>query len=118
MRKFLPKLLTLICLLVAIMGLSIITAHAATVTGTSSGGNEYRYHEDKSPVPGWGSYTSTKLKYFTPSGGGSTVPAYCMEPSVGSASGSLSYSSVSWSSLRTDQRYAITLAMAYKKTAA
>lgn len=113
MRKFLPKLLTLICLLVAIMGLSVITAHAATVTGTISGGNEYRYHEDKSPVPGWGNYTSTKLKYFTPSGGGSTVPAYCMEPSVGSASGSLSYSSVSWSSLRTDQRYAITLAMAY-----
>ena len=36
-----------------------------------------------------------------------------MEPSVGSASGSLSYSSVSWSSVRTDQRYAITLAMAY-----
>ena len=113
MRRILPKLLTLICLLVAIMGLSIVTAHAATVTGTISGGNEYRYHEDKSPVPGWGSYTSTKLKYFTPSGGGSTVPAYCMEPSVGSASGSLSYSSVSWSSLRTDQRYAITLAMAY-----
>ena len=113
MRKFFPKLLTLICLLVAIMGLSITTAHAATVTGTISGGNEYRYHEDKSPVPGWGSYTSTKLKYFTPSGGGSTVPAYCMEPSVGSASGSLSYSSVSWSSLRTDQRYTITLAMAY-----
>lgn len=113
MRKFFPKLLTLICLLVAIMGLSVVTAHAATVTGTISGGNEYRYHEDKSPVPGWGNYTSTKLKYFTPSGGGSTVPAYCMEPSVGSASGSLSYSSVSWSSLRTDQRYAITLAMAY-----
>ena len=113
MRKFLPKLLTLICLLVATMGLSVITAHAATVTGTISGGNEYRYHEDKSPVPGWGNYTSTKLKYFTPSGGGSTVPAYCMEPSVGSASGSLSYSSVSWSSLRADQRYAITLAMAY-----
>ena len=32
------------------MGLSIVTAHAATVTGTVSSGNEYRYHEDKTPV--------------------------------------------------------------------
>lgn len=113
MKKTIPKLLTLVCLLVAIMAVSIVNAHAATVTGTVSSGNEYRYHEDKTPVSQWGGYTSTKLKYFTPSGGGSTVPAYCMEPSVGSASGDLSYSSVSWSSLRTDQRYAITLAMAY-----
>ena len=51
MKKTIPKLLTLVCLLVAIMGLSIVTAHAATVTGTISGGNEYRYHEDKTPVP-------------------------------------------------------------------
>ena len=41
MKKTIPKLLTLVCLLVAIMGLSIVTAHAATVTGTISGGNEY-----------------------------------------------------------------------------
>ena len=65
MKKTIPKLLTLVCLLVAIMGLSIVTAHAATVTGTISGGNEYRYHEDKTPVPQWGAFTSTKLKYFT-----------------------------------------------------
>lgn len=49
MKKTIPKLLTLVCLLVAILGLSIVTAHAATVTGTISGGNEYRYHEDKTP---------------------------------------------------------------------
>ena len=54
MKKTIPKLLTLVCLLVAIMGLSIVTAHAATVTGIVSSGNEYRYHEDKSPVPQWG----------------------------------------------------------------
>ena len=36
-----------------------------------------------------------------------------MEPSVRSASGDLSYSSTSWSSLSWNQRYAVTLAMAY-----
>ena len=113
MKKTIPKLLTLVCLLVAIMGLSIVTAHAATVTGTISGGNEYRYHEDKTPVPQWGAFTSTKLKYFTRNDTGVTVPAYCMEPSVRSASGDLSYSSTSWSSLSWNQRYAVTLAMAY-----
>ena len=113
MKKTIPKLLTLVCLLVAIMGLSIVTAHAATVTGTISGGNEYRYHEDKTPVPQWGAFTSTKLKYFTRDDTGVTVPAYCMEPSVRSASGDLSYSSTSWSSLSWNQRYAVTLAMAY-----
>lgn len=113
MKKTIPKLLTLVCLLVAIMGLSIVTAHAATVTGTISGGNEYRYHEDKTPVPQWGAFTSTKLKYFTRNDTGVTVPAYCMEPSARSASGDLSYSSTSWSSLRWNQRYAVTLALSY-----
>ena len=113
MKKTIPKLLSLVCLLVAIMGLSIVTAHAATVTGTISGGNEYRYHEDKTPVPQWGAFTSTKLKYFTRDDTGVTVPAYCMEPSVRSASGDLSYSSTSWSSLSWNQRYAVTLALSY-----
>ena len=113
MKKTIPKLLTLVCLLVAIMGLSIVTAHAATVTGTISGGNEYRYHEDKTPVPQWGAFTSTKLKYFTRDDTGVTVPAYCMEPSARSASGDLSYSSTSWSSLSWNQRYAVTLALSY-----
>ena len=113
MKKTIPKLLTLVCLLVAVMGLSIVTAHAATVTGTISGGNEYRYHEDKSPVPQWGAFTSTKLKYFTRDDTGVTVPAYCMEPSVRSAGGDLSYSSTSWSSLSWNQRYAVTLALSY-----
>ena len=113
MKKTIPKLLTLVCLLVAVMGLSIVTAHAATVTGTISGGNEYRYHEDKTPVPQWGAFTSTKLKYFTRDDTGVTVPAYCMEPSVRSAGGDLSYSSTSWSSLSWNQRYAVTLALSY-----
>ena len=113
MKKTIPKLLTLVCLLVAIMGLSIVTAHAATVTGTISGGNEYRYHEDKTPVPQWGAFTSTKLKYFTRDDTGVTVPAYCMEPSVRSAGGDLGYSSTSWSSLSWNQRYAVTLALSY-----
>ena len=113
MKKTISKLLTFVCLLVAVMGLSIVTAHAATVTGTISGGNEYRYHEDRSPVPQWGAFTSTKLKYFTRNDTGATVPAYCMEPSVRSASGDLSYSSTSWSSLSWNQRYAVTLALSY-----
>lgn len=113
MKKTIPKLLTLVCLLVAVMGLSIVTAHAATVTGTISGGNEYRYHEGKTPVPQWGAFTSTKLKYFARDDTGVTVPAYCMEPSVRSASGDLSYSSTSWSSLSWNQRYAVTLALSY-----
>ena len=113
MKKTISKLLTLVCLLVAVMGLSIVTAHAATVTGTIGGGNEYRYHEDRSPVPQWGAFTSTKLKYFTRNDTGTTVPAYCMEPSVRSASGDLSYSSTSWSSLSWNQRYAVTLALSY-----
>lgn len=113
MKKTIPKLLTLVCLLVAVMGLSIVTAHAATVTGTVSSGNEYRYHEDKSPVPQWGAFTSTKLKYFTRNDTGVTVPAYCMEPSARSASGDLSYSSTSCSSLSWNQRYAVTLALSY-----
>ena len=113
MKRTIPKLLTMVCLLVAIMGLSIVTAHAAAVTGTISGGNEYRYHEDKTPVPQWGAFTSTKLKYFTRDDTGVTVPAYCMEPSVRSASGDLSYSSTSWSSLSWNQRYAVTQALSY-----
>ena len=113
MKRTIPKLLTLVCLLVAIMGLSVVTAHAATVTGIVSSGNEYRYHEDKSPVSQWGPYTSNKLKYFTRSDTGETVPAYCMEPEVRSASGDLQYSSTSWSDLTWNQRYAVTLAMAY-----
>ena len=113
MKKTIPKLLTLVCLLVAIMGLSIVTAHAATVTGTISGGNEYRYHEDKTPVPQWGAFTSTKLKYFTRDDTGVTVPAYCMEPSVRSPQGDAEYSSVSWSGLSWNQRYAVTLALSY-----
>ena len=113
MKKTIPKLLTLVCLLVAIMGLSIVTAHAATVTGIVSSGNEYRYHEDKTPVSQWGPYTSNKLKYFTRNDTGETVPAYCMEPEVRSASGDLQYSSTSWSDLTWNQRYAVTLAMAY-----
>ena len=113
MKKTISKLLTLVCLLVAVMGLSIVTAHAATVTGIVSSGNEYRYHEDKSPVSQWGPYTSNKLKYFTRNDTGETVPAYCMEPEVRSASGDLQYSSTSWSDLTWNQRYAVTLAMAY-----
>ena len=113
MKKTIPKLLTLVCLLVAIMGLSIVTAHAATVTGTISGGNEYRYHEDKTPVPQWGAFTSTKLKYFTRDDTGVTVPAYCMEPSVRSPQGDAEYSSVSWNGLSWNQRYAVTLALSY-----
>ena len=113
MKRTIPKLLTLVCLLVAIMGLSIVTAHAATVTGTISGGNEYRYHEDKTPVPQWGAFTSTKLKYFTRDDTGVTVPAYCMEPSVRSPQGDAEYSSTSWSGLNWNQRYAVTLALSY-----
>ena len=113
MKKTIPKLLMLVSLLVAVMGLSIVTAHAATVTGIVSSGNEYRYHEDKSPVSQWGPYTSNKLKYFTRNDTGETVPAYCMEPEVRSASGDLQYSSTSWSDLMWNQRYAVTLAMAY-----
>ena len=113
MKKSIQKMLMLACLLVIVMGLSIVTAHAATVTGTISGGNEYRYHEDKTPVPQWGAFTSTKLKYFTRDDTGVTVPAYCMEPSVRSAGGDLSYSSTSWSSLSWNQRYAVTLALSY-----
>lgn len=113
MKKTIPKLLTLVCLLVAVMGLSVVTAHAATVTGVVGSGNEYRYHEDKSPVSQWGPYTSNKLKYFTRNDTGETVPAYCMEPEVRSASGDLQYSSTSWSDLTWNQRYAVTLAMAY-----
>ena len=113
MKKTIPKLLTLVCLLVAVMGLSIVTAHAATVTGIVSSGNEYRYHEDKTPVSQWGPYTSNKLKYFTRNDTGETVPAYCMEPEVRSASGDLQYSSTSWSDLTWNQRYAVTPAMAY-----
>ena len=113
MKRTIPKLLTLVCLLVAVMGLSVVTAHAATVTGIVSSGNEYRYHEDKTPVSQWGPYTSNKLKYFTRNDTGETVPAYCMEPEVRSASGDLQYSSTSWSDLTWNQRYAVTLAMAY-----
>ena len=113
MKKTIPKLLTLVCLLVAVMGLSIVTAHAATVTGVVSSGNEYRYHEDKTPVSQWGPYTSNKLKYFTRNDTGETVPAYCMEPEVRSASGNLQYSSTSWSDLTWNQRYAVTLALSY-----
>ena len=113
MKKTIPKLLTLVCLLAALMGLSIVTAHAETVTGTISGGNEYRYHEDKTPVSQWGAFTSTKLKYFTRDDTGATVPAYCMEPAVRSPQDDAEYSSVSWSGLSWNQRYAVTLAMAY-----
>ena len=113
MKKTIPKLLTLVCLLAALMGLSIVTAHAETVTGTISGGNEYRYHEDTTPVSQWGAFTSTKLKYFTRDDTGATVPAYCMEPAVRSPQGDAEYSSVSWSGLSWNQRYAVTLAMAY-----
>ena len=113
MKNTIPKLLTLVCLLAALMGLSIVTAHAETVTGTISGGNEYRYHEDKTPVSQWGAFTSTKLKYFTRDDTGATVPAYCMEPAVRSPQGDTEYSSVSWSGLNWNQRYAVTLAMAY-----
>ena len=113
MKKTIPKLLTLVCLLAALMGLSIVTAHAETVTGTISGGNEYRYHEDKTPVSQWGAFTSTKLKYFTRDDTGATVPAYCMEPAVRSPQGDAEYSSVRWSGLSWNQRYAVTLAMAY-----
>ena len=113
MKKSIQKMLMLVCLLVAVMGLSVVTAHAATVTGIVSSGNEYRYHEDKSPVSQWGPYTSNKLKYFTRNDTGETVPAYCMEPEVRSASGDLQYSSTSWSDLTWNQRYAVTLAMAY-----
>ena len=113
MKKSIQKMLMLVCLLVAVMGLSVVTAHAATVTGIVSSGNEYRYHEDKTPVSQWGPYTSNKLKYFTRNDTGETVPAYCMEPEVRSASGDLQYSSTSWSDLTWNQRYAVTLAMAY-----
>ena len=113
MKKSIQKMLMLACLLVIVMGLSIVTAHAATVTGVVSSGNEYRYHEDKTPVSQWGPYTSNKLKYFTRNDTGETVPAYCMEPEVRSASGNLQYSSTSWSDLTWNQRYAVTLALSY-----
>ena len=61
----------------------------------------------------WGAFTSTKLKYFTRDDTGATVPAYCMEPAVRSPQGDAEYSSVSWSGLSWNQRYAVTLAMAY-----
>ena len=35
MKKSIHKMLMLVCLLVAVMGLSVVTAHAATVTGTT-----------------------------------------------------------------------------------
>ena len=112
MKKTIPKLLTLVCLLAALMGLSIVTAHAETVTGTISGGNEYRYHEDKTPVSQWGAFTSTKLKYFTRDDTGATVPAYCMEPAVRSPQGAAAYSSDRGSGLRWTKRNAETLALA------
>ena len=43
MKKTIPKLLTLVCLLAALMGLSAVTAHAETISGTISGGSNYRY---------------------------------------------------------------------------
>lgn len=113
MKKTIPKLLTLVCLLAALMGLSAVTAHAETISGTISGGSNYRYYEDKSNVPQWGPFISTKLKYFTRSDTGKTVPAYCMEPAAASAGSALGYSSVSWSALSWNQRYAVTLALAY-----
>ena len=42
MKKSIQKMLMLVCLLVAVMGLSLVPAHAATVTGIVSSGNEYR----------------------------------------------------------------------------
>ena len=113
MKKTIPKLLTLVCLLAALMGLSAVTAHAETISGTISGGRNYRYYEDKSNVPQWGPFISTKLKYFTRSDTGKTVPAYCMEPAAASSGSALGYSSVSWSALSWNQRYAVTLALAY-----
>ncbi len=113
MNKLIPKLLAAACLLAAVVGLNVTAAYAETVTGVVSSGNEYRYHEDKTPVAQWGPYTSNKLKYFTFDDTGETVPAYCMEPEVRSASGDLQYSSTSWSDLTWNQRYAVTLAMAY-----
>lgn len=50
------KLLTLVCLLAALMGLSAVTAHAETISGTISGGRNYHYYEDKSNVPQWGPF--------------------------------------------------------------
>ena len=91
MKKTIPKLLTLVCLLAALMGLSAVTAHAETISGTISGGSNYRYYEDKSNVPQWGPFISTKLKYFTRSDTGKTVPAYCMEPAAASAGSALGY---------------------------
>ena len=113
MKKTIPKLLTLVCLLAALMGLSAVTAHAETISGTISGGRNYHYYEDKSNVPQWGPFISTKLKYFTRSDTGNTVPAYCMEPAAASSGSALGYSSVSWSALSWNQRYAVTLALAY-----
>ena len=113
MKKTIPKLLTLVCLLAALMGLSAVTAHAETISGTISGGRNYHYYEDKSNVPQWGPFISTKLKYFTRSDTGKTVPAYCMEPAAASSGSALGYSSVSWSALSWNQRYAVTLALAY-----
>jgi hypothetical protein len=74
MKKTIPELLTLVCLLAALMGLSAVTAHAETISGTISGGRNYHYYEDKSNVPQWGPFISTKLKYFTRSDTGKTVP--------------------------------------------
>ena len=90
-------------------GLSAVTAHAETISGTISGGRNYHYYEDKSNVPQWGPFISTKLKYFTRSDTGKTVPAYCMEPAAASSGSALGYSSVSWSALSWNQRYAVTL---------
>ena len=108
MKKTIPKLLTLVCLLAVLMGLSAVTAHAETISGTISGGRNYHCYEDKSNVPQWGPFISTKLKYFTRSDTGKTVPAYCMEPAAASSGSALGYSSVSWSALSWNQRYAVT----------
>ena len=52
MKKTIPKLLTLVCLLAALMGLSAVTAHAETISGTISGGRNYRYKDEWESVIG------------------------------------------------------------------
>lgn len=66
MKKTIPKLLTLVCLLVAVMGLSIVTVHAAS-------GHGHRQQRQRVPLPRgqdacvqWGPYTSNQAQVLHP----------------------------------------------------
>ncbi len=61
MKKTIPKLLTLVCLLVAVMGLSIVTAHAVTVTGHRQQRQRVPLSRGQNAGAPVGPYTSNKL---------------------------------------------------------